>query len=192
MSQNVPKINRFAWTEKSEKAAILVAEDRLTNDAIAVAVGITDRTLTRWKTNKEFAARVEGHVADFAAAIRRRGIARLENRVDALNDRWNRMRRVIEARAEDGETDTVPGGSTGLIVRVEKSTRDGTIIEYSVDTGLLSELRAHEQQAAKELGQWEDRIRETVQDERPDLSRLTDDELADYERLTSKAAAAPQ
>ena len=29
-----------------------------------------------------------------------------------------------------------------------------TIEEYAIDTGLLKEFRAHEQQAAQELGEW--------------------------------------
>jgi hypothetical protein len=50
----------------------------------------------------------------------------------------------------------VPGGSTGLLHRVLQSTgprgRPGE--EFAVDVPLLRELRATEQQAAQELGQW--------------------------------------
>jgi hypothetical protein len=44
----------------------------------------------------------------------------------------------------------VPGGKTGLLSVVK---RKPLIVE--VDTALLRELRAHEQQAAQELGQWQ-------------------------------------
>lgn len=66
------------------------------------------------------------------------------------------MLRVIEARSKDMAE--VPGGDTGLLVRKLKSIGSGentkTVEEYAVDTGLLSELREHEKQAAQELGQW--------------------------------------
>ncbi len=55
----------------------------------------------------------------------------------------------------------VPGGKTGLIVRQIKAVGSGAgmkiVPEYVLDTGLLKELRAHEQQAAGELqsrGDW--------------------------------------
>lgn len=52
----------------------------------------------------------------------------------------------------------IPGGETGLLVRKYKNLGSGdnarTVEEYEVDTGLLAELRAHEKQAAEELGQW--------------------------------------
>jgi hypothetical protein len=47
------------------------------------------------------------------------------------------------------------GGETGLLVRQIKLAASGaTVEEFAVDTGLLKELRAHQEQAAKELGQW--------------------------------------
>jgi hypothetical protein len=39
-----------------------------------------------------------------------------------------------------------------------------TVEEYAVDTALLKELRAHEQQAAQELGQWLDKHEHTGKD----------------------------
>ena len=48
-----------------------------------------------------------------------------------------------------------PGDSTGLLIRQYQGAQ--ALPVYKVDTGLLSlfsELRAHEKQAAEELGQW--------------------------------------
>jgi hypothetical protein len=176
MSQNV---TAFRWSEKSERAAGLVAQDALTDEAIAADVGIARRTLERWKLDPAFAGRVAALVAEFAAAVKAEGIANRQNRVAALDDRWRRMQRVVEARAEQYKD--VPGGDSGLLVRQVKLVkvygsatevdeleggegpegdvltsmkREVEVAEYAVDTGLLRELREHEKQAAQELGQW--------------------------------------
>lgn len=155
MSENV---REFHWTKRAEQAAKLVADDTLSNDQIAEHLDINQRTLTRWKQHPDFQARVQSHLDAVRAAIRAEGIALKQNRVDALNTRWEAMQRVIEERGASEEMAEVPGGRTGLIVKQLKSIGFGennTVVEeFVVDTGLLRELRAHEQQAAQELGQW--------------------------------------
>jgi hypothetical protein len=134
---------------------------------IADRLEIDRRTLTRWKQYPGFAARIDEHLAEIRDEVRRVGLADLYNRISALNERWEAMRRIIDERAADPEMANVPGGTTGLLVKtvrrvvVEDETRDGSgrrssreICEYSVDTGLLREILAHEKQAAQELGQW--------------------------------------
>ena len=64
------------------------------------------------------------------------------------------MRQVIEQRAASPDFAKVPGGTTGLLCR-DLRCKDTPV--YKVDTGLLAELRAHEQQAAQELSQWQTR-----------------------------------
>ena len=98
----------------------------------------------------------------------------VENRVHALNDRWRLLHQVVAERAADPSLAEVPGGSTGLIVRTVKVVkvidqrpfeeqeegpmpRMQLVEEFSVDTGLLAEIRNHERQAAQELGQWTER-----------------------------------
>lgn len=151
----------FEWNAQSERAAQLVADGDLSNEKIAAEVGVGRTTLYRWSNHKDFAERVESILEDYRKAVRRRGLAILERRVNALNDRWDRMQRVIEQRAVDPDLAAVPGGPTGLIVRDLKGIGKGgdfQVVEvYSVDTGLLRELREHEKQAAQELGQWTER-----------------------------------
>lgn len=150
----------FNWTGAREKAAALLAEDRLSDEEISTDCGVTRQTLARWKQAPEFQARIDTLVSEFRARVRRRGIAILERRVAALQDRWERLQQVIQERAEelDGEC---PGGSTGLLTRQLKVIGRGEdareVEEFSVDTGLLKELREHEKQAAQELGQWTER-----------------------------------
>jgi hypothetical protein len=146
------------WTKKREQAALDVAQDLRTDDEIAAAAGVSRQSLENWKARPDFGARVQEHITSFAEAIKVRGIAERQNRVDALNARWDLMQQVITERGADASLEGVPGGKTGLLVRQVKSIGFGennqTVEEYAVDTGLLRELRAHEQQAAEELGQW--------------------------------------
>lgn len=148
----------FKWTPQREQAAVHVAQDELTDEEIAGKLNITRMTLARWKTEPVFLARVDEHIAAYRAAIRRRGIAVVENRIGQLQERWRLMRQVIAERAEAPEMQGVAGGTTGLLVRTVKGIGKGDdfqLIElYAVDTGLLKELREHERQAAQELGQW--------------------------------------
>ena len=185
----------FDWSRKSRLAAELVAEDDLTDAVIAERVGIGPRTLYRWKLEPVFVAEVEKRVEDFGRVVRSRGIARLERRIKALNDRWERMNRIIEERADDPAMANVPGGNTGLLVRRVKGVGQGDrfrIIEsYEVDCRLLRALCDHERQAAQELGQWGEKPYLDRRTEAPlgkdlDLSVLTDEELCALERIMAK------
>lgn len=169
-------VSGFHWSGKTEQAAMLVAQDTLTDKQIASECGIAERTLERWKLRSEFSARVQEHRDAFREQIRAEGIANRQNRVDALNDRWERMQRVLDARAD--ELADVPGGNTGILVRQAKlvkvyksdgdqededgetlysAKRDVMVYEYAVDTALLKEMRETEKQAAQDLGQWSEK-----------------------------------
>lgn len=180
---------------KREQAALLLADDRLSDEQIAEQVGIGRTTLHRWKGDEEFQARVKAHVDALASAALSQGIAQRWRRLRRLNRDWERMQRLIEARAES-MADDVPGGETGLLAHDQKGIGQGPNAEvvdvYRVDTALLSEMRATEKQAAEELGQWIEksesrgllRVESTV-----DLSGLSDEELSDLDRLTKRIAA---
>lgn len=146
-------------TKKREHAALLVAEDDLTDEAIAQAVGIGRRTLATWKTQPEFAALVGDAVGQVQAAMLKLSIARKHKRLAVLDDLHTKALAVIEERAQDNTG--APGEATGLMVRQVKQIGVGksaqVIEEYAVDTGLMREIRALHEQAAKELGQWSDK-----------------------------------
>jgi hypothetical protein len=72
-------------------------------------------------------------------------------RVQAKQNRWDRMRGLIEARAQ--EMKDVPGGETGMLVRDFKG-KDANQVVYKFDASLVNELNKVEKQAAEELGQW--------------------------------------
>ena len=167
----------FEWTAAATDAAQLVADGELSFNAIAQAVGTSHVTLRKWRREDEFAGRVAELRGEYRELVRRRGIADREKRIDALADRHRRMCQVMAERAADPRMASIPGGRTGLVVITDwkeillpigdgsKATdRDGdesasratipTMVPiHEVDTGLLKELRAHEQQAAQEVGQ---------------------------------------
>jgi transposase-like protein len=82
------------------RAAELVAQDTLTDTRIAQSLGVAQMTLERWKRAPEFQAEVARIQEELRAAIRAEGIAHRQNRIDALNNRWNLMQQVIQARAD--------------------------------------------------------------------------------------------
>jgi predicted phage terminase large subunit-like protein len=135
----------FRWSRKTERAALLVSQDELPDKAIAAEVGVNESTLERWKRFPEFRDRVQEHRDLWREQIKAKGIAERQNRIDALNERWNLMREVIDGRAEDSRMQHVAGGRTGLLVHTVKGVGRGEDFQlidlYEVDTGLLNELR---------------------------------------------------
>ena len=127
-------------------------------DQIAAEVGVKPRTFYDWTQRPEFKAKVEIKRKEIAERIMQTGIAVKSNRIAQANDRWRRMHQVIEERATDPINESVAGGTTGLLAHTMKGVGSGiaaqVIDEWEVDTGLLSEIRNHEEQVSKELGQW--------------------------------------
>lgn len=113
-----------------------------------------------WQARLDALAQAEADTTATREAVARallqaEGIRNRQNRLAALNDRAERMKQVIRERAEADEFAKVAGGTSGVLVRQWKIGRDGTAYEeFAVDTGLLAEMRAHEKQAAQELGEW--------------------------------------
>lgn len=159
---------QFAWTPPRVRAAELVADDALTDEQIAAAVGISRRTLHAWRQTPEFVARVEERRQAQREAIEAKGIADKRNRIGYLNERHAAMRLIVKERGEHEDMAGVPGGATGYVVCTTKAIGMGAnqqvVEEYAVDTGLLREFRAHEQQAAQELGEWVEKVAPTKGD----------------------------
>ena len=167
VTQNVP---RFPWTKVRTDAAVLVAENALNDADIADRLGVSRKTLFRWRQHPEFSARVADHVSDFEASTLRYEITRRRRRVAALQGRWEKLQAIVEQRA-GCFGDDAPGADTGLLVRQYRSIRSGTsesgdpeyetVTEWVLDAPLLKELRETEKQAAQEVGQWTEK-REVV------------------------------
>jgi hypothetical protein len=157
MSENV---SEFQWSKAKNDAATLLADDTLSDTEIAEKIGITPRTLYRWKEQPDFMAKVREHAAALEAVALRYAIAKKRNRVAWLDRDLQRLERVQAARAEEHKD--IPGGDTGLLVRQVKQIgagRDVQVVEeYAVDVPLLKEKRETMKQAATELRQWTDQI----------------------------------
>lgn len=176
----------FAWTPARAQAAELLADDALSDEEIASTVGVTRRALAKWKLRPEFQARIEERRAAQRQAIEAEGVANKQNRIARYQQRWERLHQIIEERALALAGHTA-GGSTGLLVRQAKVVkvyetdsdpadqadpdRDETltpvkraqvVYEYPLDAALLRELRALEEQVAKELGQWTEKSEQTL------------------------------
>ncbi len=164
----VPTLRNFTWNAKRRAAAMHVAEGELTDQQIADAAGISRMQLYNWRQHPDFAARVKDHESKLASLAERFSIGRRLNRLKSQNDRWTRLQQVIADRASAEWYQDAPGGKTGLMARTVKSIGSGDnakeVVEHSVDTGLLKELRELETLAAKELGQWIDRHDHTTKD----------------------------
>lgn len=162
---------------------MLVAQDELPDKQIAEAVGISERTLERWKRRPEFMARVQEHVAAWREAVRNEGIAVKEARIKAKVERHQALLKLIQERAADPALAGVPGGDTGLVLRTpllvrvyEASAHRGRLTPrkemeylhvYQVDAATLRELRELEREIAIELGQWTERRELTGKDGGP-------------------------
>jgi len=202
MVTKVPKTSRSAsfMTGQREEAAQLVAAGRLSFEQIATRIGITERQLYTWRQRDEFKARIDEINERFAAEVGRYTIAQRARRIASLDDRWRRMHDLMDARALYSAPDVggdvlrpdPTGRRTGLIV--EKPGEFGS--EWAFDAALMREMRAHEEQAAKELGQWVDKVAPTDPSgqksyEPIDLARLSVDELRDLRGMAEKAVVAP-
>ena len=156
MDADRKEMKAFTWTAQRTRAALLLAEDALSDEGIASTVGVSPVTLWRWKQHPDFTARIAEHVAALDRAVSRYRIAKRRERVRILDQQQTKLLEVQDARAVayDG---MAPGGDTGVLVKTEKIVGDLTVIEWAVDTGVIHEIRALQKQAAQELGQWSEK-----------------------------------
>jgi hypothetical protein len=129
-----------------------------------ISAGYSDKgakqSAARMRTNADLCSRISELQETLAAGMIALEISSRNACVQALQDRWDRLRvGVAQLMAERGaDMAEAPGGSTGLVVRQYQGALAMPV--YTVDTGLLfllSELRAIEKQAAEELGQWREK-----------------------------------
>lgn len=153
---------------KHEKFVQAIARGTTQSEAY-VAAGYSkegaEQSASRLAQRPDIQARLAELRKEITASLTDCSIREVETRVRALQDRWTRLNRIIEARGADPDHAKAPGGDTGLLVRTLKQIGRGeeaeTVEEFRVDTGLLRELRETEKQAAQELGQWAEKVEHT-------------------------------
>lgn len=147
---------------KRERAAQLLAIDELADWQIAQALEIDRTTLTRWKQQGDFCQRVIDLQGTYAERMRRilvkYPLCRKGRRMQSKQDRYDRLTKMMNERADDPDMAGVPGGATGLMVKtvIERTMKDGsheTRTTYKLDYGLLKEFRELEKSVAHEMGQ---------------------------------------
>lgn len=150
----------FVWNETKTRAAVLVAEDDISDAEIAAGAGVTKQTLYNWKANPAFQARVDDHLREIDRAMMRHAIARRHQRIAKMQRVLERIEQVIDERGE--EYRGVAGGESGLIVGKPIFSHRGDLeYEYKFDRALVAEYRALMEQSAKELGQLTEKIEHT-------------------------------
>jgi hypothetical protein len=139
------------------RAAILSAEDELSDTEIARRCGITRRTLMRWKKQPAMQQKTAEHLRLSKQRCERQMISERHKRIADVNVRWKGLQDIILERSNSPEMQGVPGGSTGLLrQRPVSFRRDGVVkMHYEVDRTLLKEMCHLEVAAARALGQWE-------------------------------------
>jgi transposase-like protein len=150
-------------TEQQVYAARLLGEARETTEAIAAKIGVTDRTLRRWKHDPGFQKAVQEFGEEWRREARTDGLADPDWRMRELQDQYLRVKRAIERRANSEGMAAVPGGDSGMVtvsykmlarVDDEGNRISEPVPEYAIDTATSAEMRAILQQAAVERGQW--------------------------------------
>ena len=157
MDKLIVEQNRvFEWTPQRVKAASLLAEGQLTQREICAECACARSTLWEWTQQPAFAARVAAISQQIGDTLQHYAIARKVRRVEALNDRWEKLHQVIAERARSENMQGVPGGTTGLVVKTVKAVGKGEdfqlVEHYEVDASLLKALLEHERRAAEEAG----------------------------------------
>lgn len=153
-------------TEQRQNAAALVAAGKLTIPQIAKKAGVSPRTVSLWKKDKEFQAEVRKAANAWRAKARGKGVADQDERLRELNDLKNRLRSAFQARAQSEEMKGVPGGETGMVCVKYRNLSHWEfygedrfwvterVPEYVIDTETPAQICAILQQAAIEMGQW--------------------------------------
>jgi len=156
---------------KKEYAAVLLADDSLSDRVIADRVGVSRQAIQRWKKTPDFIAMIQANIEELTAAMLPVAIANKRIRLEILQDLADGMQEVVRHRREryaaevtDAESavnatrrffgDATPAESmTGYMVKQETLNNAGKkTVNWALDTGLIRELRAVLDDAAKEVG----------------------------------------
>jgi Homeodomain-like domain len=141
-----------------EQAAQLLAEARFSHKKISELCGVSLASITKWKRRAEMAERIAELTAIYAEKALKEGLALRENRLAVLGELHEKLLTIVAERAADPMLAAVPGGRTGLVVRATKVVGKQVYESFHTDTKLVKELRGVEEQIARELGQWQERI----------------------------------
>lgn len=144
--------------ERQAHAAILLAEDELSDSEIAQRCGITRRTLMRWKKQSSIQQKIDEQLRLSKQESEGQMIVERQLRIAGMEARLYEIADIIRERAHSPEMKGVPGGDTGLVRRrkVCFKRHGGLAVDvYEVDIALMREERRLLVEVAKALGQWQ-------------------------------------
>lgn len=134
-------------TDRQQRAALMVAEDERTDQAIADTIGINKVTLERWKKRPEFAAAVVEHREEFKNRALTEGFADKRARLKALDGLAQDIYRQIAVRG------TPDDPTAGLYREEVKIASNGETVSYQVfDKPLVDTVRGLFDDIAREVG----------------------------------------
>src|SRR5271154_40333 len=105
------------------RAAILAAEDELSDTEIARQCGISRRTLMRWKNQPAMQEKIDEHLGRIQRHSEVRIMAERRQRIIPLDILWQELQAVVERRVNSPKMQGIPGGNTGLLRRRKVSFR---------------------------------------------------------------------
>src|SRR6266700_5148058 len=91
----------FTWKEASEKAAALLTIGNLSDSDVAQQVGVSRRTLARWKEEPEFGQRVTDLVKIARDEAKKYAISDKDARVGATKKRWLIVQEIVMGQLEN-------------------------------------------------------------------------------------------
>ena len=153
-------------TSKQEAfVSAYVGPARMNATRAAIMAGYSERTAKAIGSENLTKPDVQAAIQSWRNEVKRSAITDLDYRVNVLNDIETKLHDVLAARAASyGDSDVI-GGDTGLVVRRYKMVGSGEsaqlMEEYEVDTATIRELRSVHEQAAKELGQWTEKVEQS-------------------------------
>lgn len=163
------------------------------------AAGGAAQSAHRLFQSEEIQNRVAELRAEIGAKLIDATVRDVNARIERLQRRCDAMDTIVRERGESAEMQDIPGGRTGFVTLKFKLLGRGedakVIREHAVDGELLREMRAHEEQAARELGQYAEKHEisgpggEPLAIGDPRLQRLNDDELKALEAMLRKATS---
>jgi len=153
----VPVLKKVKWEVFAQGIAIqrLSTTDAYINAGYKKAGAASNAAVLR--RNHSISFRIDELQNQVVAQVVKQEITERNARVSALQDRWQRMRRIIDERAAEPIMATVAGGRTGLLAHTKKAIGAEVYDLFEIDVAMLREMRGIEQQAAQEMGQWQER-----------------------------------
>jgi transposase-like protein len=147
------------WNNQRQRAAQMFADGTMSSAEIAVKLGVSLRTLATWKRHPGFGNRVVELTQAYADELHSEGVASKQFRLNELNEAYQKLRFIMTERSADPGMMTVPGGTTGLLVRRERMIGTGRnarrIVEWEIDKALIRAMLTTMKQAAREMGEWD-------------------------------------